>query len=229
MADKKAKRPQFTSPKGTFKYPRLNEADTKFKDEGEFSVKLVLSKDDAEPLIAKLKPLHDEAVTKGKAAFKELKPDVKAKLAKKGIKNAVINAFYSDEVDAEGNETGNVEFNIKRTASGVNKKTNKPWEIKSIPMFDAKGKKIAVNPWGGTVGKVTFTVGDYFIAGTAACGIKLSLEAVQILELVQGGEKSASGYGFEEEEGYEGSEGGDEAGEEPAGEDGGDAGDASDF
>lgn len=232
MAEKKAKRPSFTTPKGTFKFPRLNEPDTKFNSAGEFSVKLVLSKDEAQPLIDKLKPLHDAANKAGKDAFKAMDAAAKKKAEKAG-KKYTLNGFYTEEVDEDGEETGNIEFNFKRTASGTVKKTGKAWSVKSIPMFDAKGKVIKVNPWGGTVGKVSFSVSEYFIPGTLAAGIKLGLEGVQILELVEGGQKSAKSLGFGEEEGYDGIDDkpeGDESGDgEGDGEGAGGTGDASDF
>jgi hypothetical protein len=40
-----------TTPKGRALWPRLNEPDTKFKEEGEYSVKLILPADKAEPLM----------------------------------------------------------------------------------------------------------------------------------------------------------------------------------
>lgn len=55
--------------------------------------------------------------------------------------------------------------------------------------------------WGGTEGKVSFEVAPYFIPGTALAGIKLRLNAVQVIELRSGGNKSAGEYGFGEEEG----------------------------
>src|SRR5699024_3019131 len=73
--------------------------------------------------------------------------------------------------------------------------------------FDAKGKPMLKVPdiWGGTVGKVSFSfvTDGYFIPGTGACGISLQLEAVQIIDLVSAGQRSADDYGFGEEEGYE--------------------------
>jgi len=57
--------------------------------------------------------------------------------------------------------------------------------------------------WGGTVGKVAFEVMPYFNNAQCEGGLSLRLDAVQIIELVSGGGKSASAYGFGEEEGYE--------------------------
>jgi hypothetical protein len=70
--------------------------------------------------------------------------------------------FYSKVVDENGDETGEVEFNFKRTASGVSKKTNEPWAIKP-DLFDAKGKPLAADArvFGGSIVKVSFEVVPY--------------------------------------------------------------------
>ena len=73
-----------------------------------------------------------------------------------------------------------------------------------VMIFDAAGEVIQKVPeiWGGTVAKVAFTASSYFIQGTGAAGLKLNLDAVQIIELRQGGARSASDYGFGTEDGY---------------------------
>lgn len=204
MADKKAKRPSFTTPKGTFKYPRLNEPDfgnDKFpKPEGAFKLKLVMPKADAEVLIEKLQPMYDEAMAEAKAKFKELKPETRKKL-----KEVTENALFTELLDPETEEaTGDVEFSFAMTHSGKDKKTDKVWK-RYVAIFDAKGLRMKPAPqiWGGTVGKVSFTPSPYFVPGTGAAGLKLNLNAVQVIDLVSNGERSAEGYGFGAEEGYE--------------------------
>ena len=95
-------------------------------------------------------------------------------------------------------------FKFKMKASGKDKKTGKPWSRKPT-IFDAKGKPMTPVPsiWGGTIGKVSFEVGPYFVQGQAMAGISLSLNAVQIIELRSGGGGTAESYGFGEEDGYE--------------------------
>jgi hypothetical protein len=209
MADtKRVPAPAFTSPKGVFQFPRLNEPDTKFKSEGEYSVKLILSKDTAKPLIAKLDPLHEKAIEKGEAEFANLKPAQRAKL-----KQVTSNDYYTEEYDSDEKPTGNLLFNFKMTASGTSKKTGKEWKRRPA-LFDAKGKRLgkyddngkeivkAPAIWSGTVGKVNFEVTPYFNAAAGAAGISLRLQAAQVIELRSGSARSASEYGFGEEEGY---------------------------
>lgn len=194
--------PQFTSPRGTFVFPRLTgDADTKYNAAGEYSTKLrfVAGSDEANAMAAKLKPLHDAAVKAGKAEYAKLNAAVQKKNPFK------IVPFMNDELDKESGEpTGNVVFNFKMTASGVRKKDNKPWSRKPA-MFDAKRAPLAknVSVWGGSEGKVTFEVMSFFKAAVGA-GISLRLQAAQIIVLKSGGGKSASEYGFEEEDGFDG-------------------------
>lgn len=204
MADPKKKLPSFVSPKGTFRYPALVTPDfgTKEypKDSGEFKVVLILTQEEAAPLIAKLTPIFEEAVTDGQSEFDKLKVE-----ARKKLKELKVNDFYSTEYDKETEEeTGNLLFKFAMTASGKSKKDGSVWNRKPA-LFDAKGKPLVgvKNIWGGSVGKVSFDAAPYFIAGTGAAGLKLRLNAAQIIELVEGGNKSSEGYGFGEEDGYE--------------------------
>lgn len=198
----KKKNPTFTTPRGIFQYPKLNEPDFKYKEGGEYGVKLVLSAEDAQPLIDKLTPLYDEAIAAGEAEYAELPVATRKKTPFK------TSDFYTPVYDEESEEeTGDVVFTFKMLASGTNKKTGKTWERKPV-IFDAKGKPIPKPPaiWGGTEGKVNFEASPYFTV-TAGAGLSLRMNAVQILELVSGGmARSASAYGFGEEEGFDASD-----------------------
>ena len=208
MTDKKYAKPlKMTSPKGKFIYPRLSEPDTKFKEAGEYSVKLCLTSEQAEPMITKLTPLHKAAVKHGKEVYAALKKSVRDKNAFKAAE------LFSKEYDDEDEETGNLLFNFKMLASGTGKKSGKPWSRRPT-LFDVKGQPITdknISPWGGTIGKVSFEVPMFndgsgipgFYTVTAGAGLSLRLCAVQIIDLVQGGERSAEDHGFGEEEGYE--------------------------
>lgn len=203
MANKKPKNPEFVSPRGTFRYPKLNEPDygtENFpKPDGEYSVRLILTEADAQPLVDQLQPHLDAAVEEAQAKFKELPVATRKKL-----KEVTVNDLYQIEYDPETEEaTGNVIFKFAMKASGKTK-DGKEWSRKPA-IFDSKGKRLAKPEpiWGGTEGKVAFEVRPYFIAGTGAAGLKLGLNAVQIIELVSGGGRDAEGYGFGAEDGYE--------------------------
>jgi hypothetical protein len=203
MAEKKQKNFQATTPRGIFRYPALDKPDfgnEEFpKPQGVYKVQLILTEQEAEPLIAKLAPLYDQAVAEGNEKFKGLKVEQRKKL-----KELKVNDLYAQEYDRETEEpTGNLIFKFEMNASGENKKGEKYTRKPAI--FDAKGKPMVKVPsiWGGTEGKVSFEAVPYFIAGTGAAGLKLRLNAAQIIELVSGGQRAASDYGFGEEDGFE--------------------------
>lgn len=198
MADKKRKKYEtFISPRGTFKFPKLTEPDTKFKDAGEYSVSLVCdpSDEDVMALIGKIDAgaaaCLDTAKNKEKAPAKKKKWETKYLPHKEGE-------------DENGEPTGNVEFKFNMTASGVSKKTGKPWK-RTPALFDSKGKPLPgdVSIWGGTVGFVAFQMIPYSQTIQTGASVKLALEAVQVVSLVSGGHKDAEGYGFGEEDGYD--------------------------
>lgn len=206
MTDKKQKREtlKVVSPKATFRYPKLTEPDYGNeeypKPQGEYSVGLILSAEEAKPLIDKLQPVHDKAVEEGRVKFDNLNVQQRKKL-----KELSINPLFIEEFDKETEEpTGNVIFKIKMAASGKNKKTGKEWKRKPT-IFDAKGQVIKNPPaiWGGTIGKVSFEAAPYFITGTGTAGVGLYLNAVQIIELRSGGGGDAESYGFGEEDGFQ--------------------------
>lgn len=209
---KKEKAPEYRTPRGTLKWPKLAEADYGTKDypkpDGEFSTKFLLPKDapETKAFLKLLDPLHKAAITAAEEEFKTLKPETRKKL-----KKVSVNGLYTELLDPETEEpTGEIEFKFAMAASGERKKGPKAgtrWNRKCV-MFDAKGKPIVKikSVYGGTEAKVSFEARPYFIKGTGAAGLKLALNAVQILKLVAGGSKSAKEYGFEEEEGFDASD-----------------------
>jgi hypothetical protein len=188
MSEAKKRFPKMVSPAGTMVYPWLNKPDTKFKEEGEYRVKLRLNAEDGQALVDKLQPLYDEAIAAAEARF-VANPKNKGKKVKLDPQD-----FYSMVRDDDGDETGEFEFNFKRTASGISKKTGNPWTI-TPDLFDAKGNKLASDAriFGGSVGKVAFEVIPYDTP--KAQGIKLNLNAVQVTKLVSG-ERDATSHGF---------------------------------
>jgi hypothetical protein len=202
---------KMNTPRGKFKWPKLNEPDYGTKEypnpDGVYTTKIIF--DETDPNFQKFRSrvltAHERAVANGKEKFKELKVETRKKL-----KDITVNEPFTVIYDQETEEpTGEVEMKVSMKASGVIKKgprAGKKWERKPV-IFDAAGKPMLKAPdiWGGTVGKVSFSFNPegYFIPGTGACGISFQLEAVQIIDLVSGGTRKASDYGFEEEEGYE--------------------------
>jgi len=209
MADARKKFPMLTSPRVVFKFPALTKPDYGTKDypnpEGSYKVSGVVDASDpaVQAFIAKLQPLYEEALAEAERKFSELKID-----ARKKLKAVQPNDLFTTLYDKETEEpTGQIEFRFKMAASGIaNKGTDRErkWSAKPA-LFDAKGKPITgdVEIWGGTIGKVSFEARPYFVSGTAAAGLSLKLKAVQVIELRQGGDRSADQYGFSQEEGYD--------------------------
>ena len=201
------KRTTYTSPKGTFKYPSLSKPDygnEKFpKPDGEFKTAVVMSIQDAQPLIKQLQVEWDTAIKLGKEAFAEM-----AVVQRKKFGSVKEQPFYETEYDPDTEqETGNVIFKVKTKYKIMDKKTGEA-RFNRIGLFDAKGKPLAAGTsiYGGTVGKVAFQTSPYFIAGQAMAGLSLRLSGVQVIDLVGPGERSSSSMGFGVEEGYEAEE-----------------------
>jgi len=206
MADKKPKAVRYTSPKGTFVYPYLVKPDFgqgQFANTtGIYKVNLRLTEEEAEPLLAQLQPIYDQAIEDGKQEFAKLKIE-----ARKKLKSLTETPLFDVDYDKETEEpTGTIVFKFATKASGKNAK-GEEWK-RTIDLFNASGKKITPSiVGGGTLGKVSFEAAPYFIPATGVAGVKLYLCAAQILELSEGGNGgSASSYGFGKEEGYEDAE-----------------------
>lgn len=177
-----------TSPKGVAIYPRLTTPDTKFDPDGVYKTQLALDKgvEENEKFIASIQEAYDAYIAevtkenKGKAPRTNPPP-------------------YDDEVDEAGNPTGRYLVTFKAKASGTSRKTGKRWQ-RTIPQFDATGSSCNVDVWGGSTIKVAYELKGY--KGGSNYGVKLYLEGVQIIDLVNGSNRSASSFGFGSEEGF---------------------------
>lgn len=204
MAERK-KNPTAISPRGPLKFPKIDKVDYGTKEypkpNGEYSTKLVLEADapETKAFIDRLMPAYREAMADAAQKFKELKVETRKKLGKVQ-ENDLFTTMYDQDTEEP---TGYIEFKFAMAASGERKDKSK-WSAKPS-LFDAKGKPMTKVPeiWSGTEAKVSFEMQPYFIPGTGAAGLKLKLKAVQIIELVSGGQRSASSFGFGAEDGYE--------------------------
>jgi hypothetical protein len=207
MATTYVKRPTYTSPKGAFKFPSLSKPDfgnEKFpKPDGEYKTSLIVKREDAQGLIDILQPEWDAAIKAGKEDFAKLPLPSRKKFG--AVKEQ---PFFAEEFDPETEEeTGNVIFSFKTKYKILDKKTNEV-RFNKIGLFDAKGKPLAANTaiYAGTIGKIAFQASPYFVAGQAMAGISLRLSAAQVIDLVGPGARTATQYGFGQEEGYEAGE-----------------------
>jgi hypothetical protein len=194
----KAKAQRFISPRGIAVFPKLNEPDTKFKPEGEFTCKLAFDADDSAylALVEKLTTIQEEAFEK----FLSENPK-KRKVAK-------MVPVGKDELDEEGEETGRKLLNFKMNHKIKSKRTGKSYTLRP-DIFDAFKKKLDNPPniGGGSTLKVSFEVFPAFVESSKEFHLSLRMVAVQIIELVQFGARDADSYGFDEEDdGFGGSD-----------------------
>lgn len=194
------KQKTLTTPVATAKWVCVQKPSTKFKADGVYSVEVVMTAEEAKPLYDQLQKMAEEAKQEFSKKFLA-DPKTKAKAAK--LKNFKLNFGFSQELDTDGNETGNLIFKAKSDAV-IKPKGKDAWN-KKIGLFDAKGKPIVGNLsiGKGTRLKVAFQPYPFCMEATERVGMSIRLEAVQIIELVKyEGGQSAEGYGFGSEEGF---------------------------
>jgi hypothetical protein len=168
--------------RGVARYPWLNKPDTKFKAEGQFKVDLEIDAETAEPLLSQFEDIRAAEIAAAKVKLKGKKP-----------KEADLPLV--PKLDEEGNETGTYLLKAKMTASGVSKKTGKPWS-RVVPIFDAKGKPANPQIYGGS--ELILSIEPRGWANPKGeCSVTCYLEGVQVIKLAKGsGGASASALGF---------------------------------
>lgn len=178
----KKKLVSIVSPKGLASYPFLNKPSTKFKPEGEYSVKLVLSKEDGEKLVEQIKAVLRDAYKEQCALLKK----DKLKMA---------------DFPWKETEEGKLEIKFAQTASFTSK-TGETYERK-IALFDTKGNPVSDSIGSNSILRCAADVYPWYTP-LLGMGVSLRLKAVQVVELVAPSMNlSASAYGFtSEEEGY---------------------------
>lgn len=183
------------SPRGLLVYPWLSgKPDTKYKKEGYWRTGLRLPTLDPEAIM-----LMNEIDAKIANAVKTAQDKVETPKAKKAVKPCEDKP-YRIETDEDDDPTGNVVFNFKMQASGVNKKTGESFTRKPA-LFDAKGLPLPAGTkiGGGSEAKVSFEFYEFPPSGKTGAGVSLRLEGVQIIKLVEWGSNNIDYYGFENE------------------------------
>jgi hypothetical protein len=188
MAKKKYEK--ITSPIGIANYPYLNTPDTKFKDEGEYKVDLLLDKVEDAQFLGNLKARSEKAFEEAKVKLAEQNKHAQAK---------ELRVYYPFEViyDEEGNPTDKVKVKFKSKAQF----TTKDGKVITITpnLFDAQGKEInrdEVIVYGGSKLRVNFTPNAFYSPAIDKAGISLRINAAQVIELGEGNYASAENFGF---------------------------------
>jgi len=190
MSNKKEK---LVTPKAEVVWAFLDEPSTKFNPDGVYAVSLAFDgKDkDFKKLQQMLKERRDDEFEK----WRRDNP--------KQAKAAKAAPVCVKETDEDGIETGRVLFNFKMNAKGTSRRTGKEFTMQP-DIFDAKGIKIEKPPavGGGSVVRVAYETFGAYVASSKQYYLSLQMRAVQILELVEAGNRSAESYGFTEEDGF---------------------------
>ncbi len=169
---------KMNTPKGTAVFPSLARPDTKFDELGMYKADLSVPLQEAKDLMGKLTEVFKRHTGK--------------------VPNANENTMWYKQTDKDtGEETGNVVFKIR--VKNRMTKSGQLWDRKPV-LFDAALKPIQVNPWGGTEMIVSMSVYAWNAGGKM--GVSLQPQAIQIINLVEGG---TSSHGFEATEGFDGS------------------------
>jgi len=185
MALKARTKHEIIKAKGVAKYCHLNEPNKKFDPEfGVYSCDLIIDKEQADAIKQQLRPLYEEELR----ATQEANPG-------KGITQR---EFPIEEVDGG--------FLIKaKIKAGGRRKDGEVYHM-SIALYDSQGKHLdpEVKVWGGSTVNVAFRPRFWYTA-SMGFGVTFDLQAVQVLQLGEGGVSSiaASAFGFTtEEEGF---------------------------
>lgn len=187
----KEKRETLSTPKAPCKWPWLKKPNTRWKEEGEYSVQLVFDPDD--PFIAKIQAMAEEG-------FEEIKAGMKPAKAKK----AELVLPFTPEEDEEGEDTGNVLVNFKMYAQRIDQKTGKVVKMKPR-IFDSANKmmKFCPNIGNGSVLNVNCTPIPTLVKGKVY--LSFWMNAVRINELVEFAPDGSSMFG-EGGDGYDSDE-----------------------
>lgn len=187
------------TPKGPSIYPKVNAPDYKFDPRGKYSSKIRLDASDpaVQAFVSRLEKLRDDFFA---SEVSRLTAEKKAALAKELGVDSVIKIERDDET---GEETGFLIFSASMYASGERKDGSR-WEQKPA-IFDAKGNELKNPPaiYGGTVMKLSVDVDPFVNQTSKKVCLSTRLTAVQVINLVTGGQRSFSGYGFGAEDGDE--------------------------
>ena len=180
------KKQQIVTPKATAVYPWLNTPDTKFNVDGEYKVTLKIGSEEAAPLIEKID-----------GVIAEYKQEQATKDPKVGRYSDM--PPYEEEVDDQGNLTGNVLFKFKQKAK-IHTKDGRTIDMK-VALFDAQRTPTDVIVGGGSEIKVAATLWPYVLPTTKSVGVSLRPSAVQILTLVSAGGSKMADL-FDSEDGF---------------------------
>lgn len=195
----KPKRTRYTSPKGEALFASVVDVDYGTEQypnpKGGYKLTLALESAAADKLRGMLVEEIDMARNIAEDKFRELKPATRKKLG-----SMAFNELGVEEYDKDDQPTGRILFRFK-TSAFYEKRDGTKMQRK-VPLFDSMMQPVLLKeePGNGSLVRVAFTCAPYFVEGQGAGGLSLYLDAVQIIKLNLFGGRSASDYGFGEED-----------------------------
>lgn len=195
----KPKRNRYTSPKGEALFASVVNVDYGTEQypnpKGGYKLTLALESAAADKLRGMLVEEIDMARNIAEDKFRELKPATRKKLG-----SMTFNELGVEEYDKDDQPTGRILFRFK-TSAFYEKRDGTKMQRK-VPLFDSMMQPVLLKeePGNGSLVRVAFTCAPYFVEGQGAGGLSLYLDAVQIIKLNLFGGRSASDYGFGEED-----------------------------
>lgn len=195
----KPKRNRYTSPKGEALFASVVNVDYGTEQypnpKGGYKLTLALESAAADKLRGMLAEEIDMARNIAEDKFRELKPATRKKLG-----SMTFNELGVEEYDKDDQPTGRILFRFK-TSAFYEKRDGTKMQRK-VPLFDSMMQPVLLKeePGNGSLVRVAFTCAPYFVEGQGAGGLSLYLDAVQIIKLNLFGGRSASDYGFGEED-----------------------------
>jgi hypothetical protein len=190
------------TPKGRILYPNVFEPKLNYNEDGyEYTARLILGQEEAEPLIDKLNEMAEE---KKQEAIDNASSKQKAAQIKKFTQQMPFEAVVDEETEEE---TGEYVFKFKQASEITSKKTGKKIELR-VTVFDANLKPVTkpVAIGNDSICRVKFEPSPYVVPGTKAYGVTLRLKALQIVKLEEYVPGGADASGFDaEDEGFDAS------------------------
>jgi hypothetical protein len=173
---------RITTPLGQALYAYLDTPDTKFSEEGFYTITLRLPVSEGGALRDQIYALQQEQVEFEKLA---------------GKKPTLMTIPIKDFIDEDGTEC--YDFRFKMKPSYKSAKTGE--QVKNSPkVFDAQLKPMTDKVGRGSKVKVNFIADKYTCP--LGVGVAMRLSAVQVIDLVAVGSNDGEGFGFAAEEGF---------------------------
>ncbi len=160
----------FTTPVGELVYPWLTRADTRYDPDGVYQTKILMPFENAQDLIARL----EGALTDFVGTLDVAK--------QKTYSQAPV---FEEELDEDGNPTGNVMFKCKLLAK-VTPREGEPFTQAPVCVMAENGEAVDKPIYGGSMARIKGQIVPYSNAASKVAGVTLRMRSVQVHELVSG-------------------------------------------